>query len=199
MPWDPSTVLFPEDVLYVAVVALLLAYMLCVWLTHTHFGRIVVAVRENERRAELLGYDIRFNKLVLFAIGGGIARLAGMLFANGVGRVTPDVFSLYNAALAIIWVIVGGRGTLVGPILGAIVLFYLTTWLGTQSVINNNLVLGVVLIVFVLLVPRGIVPSVIQLWDRATSRRRSARREKRARRRGGRRAAAGNGEAAHGG
>jgi branched-chain amino acid transport system permease protein len=198
VPWDPSTVLFPEDVFYVAMVALLLAYILCVWLMHTHFGRVVVAVRENERRAELVGYDIRFNKLALFTIGGGIAGLAGVLFANGVGRVTPEVFNLYNTALTIIWVIVGGRGTLIGPILGAIALFYLTIWLGTQAVINNNLVLGIILVVFVLAVPRGIVPSVIQLWDQAVSRRRSARRERRARRRSGRRSTSAEG-AAHGG
>lgn len=187
VPGNPSNVLFPEDMFYVAMVALLLAYFLCVWLIHTHFGRVAVAVRENELRAELLGYDIRFNKLALFAIGGGIAGAGGVLFANGVGRVTPDMFSLYNTALTIIWVIVGGRGTLIGPVLGALALFYLTTGLGTQAVINNNLVLGIILILFVLLVPKGIVPSVIQLWDAAVMRKRMARREKRQRRRTARR------------
>ena len=82
----------------------------------------------------------------------------------------PDVFNLYNAALAIIWVIIGGRGTLIGPVLGALVLFYMTSFLGQQSVVNINLFLGLVLIVFVLVVPKGIVPSLIQLWDRRRSR-----------------------------
>ena len=138
----------------------------------------MVAIRENELRAELLGYDIRLYKLALFAIGGGIAGVAGILFANGVSRVTPDMFNLYNTALTIIWVIVGGRGTLIGPILGAIGLFYLTFQLGTQSVVNNNLVLGGILVLFVLLVPKGIVPGVIQIWDRALSRRGSMRRDR---------------------
>jgi branched-chain amino acid transport system permease protein len=100
---------------------------------------------------------------------------------NGVGRVTPDVFSLYNTSLTIIWVIVGGRGTLIGPILGAFGLFYLISWLGTQQVVNNNLVLGAILILFVLAVPRGIVPEVIRLWERGLSRRASLRKEKRLR------------------
>jgi ABC-type branched-subunit amino acid transport system permease subunit len=183
LPGDISVALLPEDVFYVAMAVLILAYFGCVWLTQTHFGRVVVAIRENELRAELLGYDVRAYKLGLFAISGGLAGLAGILFVNGVGRVTPDVFSLYNTALTIIWVIVGGRGTLIGPILGAFALFYLISWLGTQQVINNNLVLGAILILFVLAVPRGIVPEVIRLWERGISRRASLRKEKRLRQR----------------
>ncbi len=181
IPGDPTAILFPEHVFYVAMAALILAYVGCVWLIQTHFGRVMVAIRENELRAELLGYDVRLYKLSMFAIGGGLAGLAGVLFANGIGRVTPDMFSLYNTALTIIWVIVGGRGTLIGPIFGALGLFYLTSTLGTQTVLNNNLVLGIILIVFVLVVPQGIVPSVINLWDRVRSRNRSLKKEQRLR------------------
>lgn len=183
LPGDTAGVLFPEDVFYVAMVALILAYFGCVWLMRTHFGRVLVAIRENELRAELLGYDIRLYKLAFFAVGGGLAGLGGVFFANGVGRVSPDVFSLYNTALTIIWVIVGGRGTLIGPVLGAFLLFHLIGGLGTQSAINNNLVLGAILILFVLLVPRGLVPEIVRLWDRGRSRRSTARREQRLRRR----------------
>ena len=96
-------------------------------------------------------------------IGGGIAGLAGVLIANGIGRVTPDLFNLSYAAQAIIWVIVGGRSTLIGPIIGAIAIFYLTSWLGTQSLLNSNMVLGIVLIAFVLVLPRGVIPALQQL------------------------------------
>ena len=88
-----------------------------------------------------------------------------MLFCTGVGRVTPDVFNLYTAALTIIWVIVGGRGTLIGPVLGAFGLFYLTSALGTQSTVNINLVLGIILVVFVLGVPKGVIPTITD-WMR---------------------------------
>ena len=185
VPWDPSAFLFPEHVFYVGMAALILSYVLCSWLVQTHFGRVSVAIRENELRAELLGYDIRFYKLALFTVGGAIAGIGGVIFCNGVGRVSPDVFSLHDAALTIIWVIVGGRGTLIGPVLGAFGLFYLTSFLGTQGVLNNNLVLGIILILFVLLVPRGIVPTLVRLWDRARARRMSQRRELRLRRRRG--------------
>ena len=145
--------------------ALVVAYLFTSWLTRTHFGRVCVSIRENELRAELLGYDVRLYKLGIFAVGAGIAGLAGVLFCNGVGRVTPDVFNLYNAALTIIWVIVGGRGTLIGPVLGAFGLFYLTSALGTQSTVNNNLVLGIILVVFVLGVPKGGDPDPRGLDD----------------------------------
>lgn len=182
-PGDPTLQIYPEDVFYAAMVVLIVAYFGCVWLTRTHFGRVVVSIRENELRAELLGYDIRLYKLVLFAIGGGIAGAGGILFTNAIGRVTPDVFNLNNAALTIIWVIVGGRGTLIGPILGALAVYYLTTELGTQAVINNNLVLGVILILFVLFVPRGIVPTIEHFWERWWTRRPGGKRARPDRRR----------------
>ena len=195
LPWDTSSILLPQHVFYVAMAALIVAYVLTSWLVRTHFGRVCVSIRENELRAELLGYDVRLYKLGIFAVGAGIAGLAGALFCNGVGRVTPDVFNLYNAALTIIWVIVGGRGTLIGPVLGAFALFYLTSALGTQSTINNNLVLGIILVVFVLAVPKGVVPTVAD-WFTARRTRRSLRaRERRMRVRRSRVAAAGSGTA----
>ncbi|MGR3505679.1 MAG: ABC transporter permease subunit [Paracoccaceae bacterium] len=183
LPWDSGSFLFPEHVFYVAMAVLILCYVFVGWLVNTKFGRVCVAIRENELRAELLGYDTRLYKLGIFTIGAGIAALGGVLFCNGVGRITPDVFSLYNAALTIIWVIVGGRGTLIGPIGATFALFYLTSALGGQSLLNNNLVLGIILIIFVLLVPKGVAPTVV---DWIASRRKKTPR--RARRRRGARA-----------
>ena len=184
LPWDASSVLLPEHVFYVAFGALVVVYLFTAWLVHTHFGRVCAAIRENELRAELIGYDVRFYRLGIFTIGAAVAGLAGVLFCNGVGRVTPDMFNLYNAALTIIWVIVGGRGTLVGPILAAFGLFYLTAALGAQTAVNNNLVLGIILIVFVLAVPRGVVPTVTD--GAAGLRGRRARRARERRKRIGR-------------
>ena len=181
LPWDASSLLFPEHVFYVAMATLILAYVFTSWLVRTHFGRVCVSIRENELRAELLGYDVRLYKLGIFAVGAGIAGLAGVLFCNGVGRVTPDVFNLYNAALTIIWVIVGGRGTLIGPVLGAFALFYLSAALGTQSTVNNNLVLGIILVGFVLAVPKGVVPTLVDRFGARRSRRSLRTREQRLR------------------
>ena len=181
LPGDAGTVLFPEDTFYVAMIVLILAYVFCCWLVRTHFGRVCIAIRENETRAELLAYDIRLYKLGIFTIGAALAGLGGVFFCVGVSRVTPDVFSLSQAAVAIIWVIVGGRGTLIGPILATFALHYLTASLGSQALLNANLVLGTVLIVFVLLVPKGVVPSIIDLADIRRQRRVARSRERRLR------------------
>ncbi len=171
VPGNSAAMLFPEQTFYVAMAALILLYVFCGWLVNTHFGRVCVAIRENETRAELLAYDTRAYKLGIFTIGAAIAAVGGIFFSVGVTRVTPDVFSLSQSALTIIWVIVGGRGTLIGPILATFGLYYLTASLGTQQVLNTNLVLGIILIAFVLLVPQGIIPGVLN-W---ASARRSAR------------------------
>ncbi|MGO4842304.1 branched-chain amino acid ABC transporter permease, partial [Rhizobiaceae sp. 2RAB30] len=100
------------------------------------------------------------RKTVLFAIGGAIAGLSGTLFASWAEIVTPGMFSLGQSAEIIIWCIVGGLGTLVGPVIGAMMLAYLKFALGQQSVIDNTLVLGVILVLCVLLMPRGVVPTL---------------------------------------
>lgn len=184
VPGRPDIILFPEHTFYVAMGALILLYLLCGWLVTTHFGRVCVAIRENETRAELLAYDTRAYKLGIFTIGAAVAAVGGIFFSVGVSRVTPDVFSLSQSALTIIWVIVGGRGTLIGPILACFALYYLTGSLGTQQVLNTNLVLGVILIAFVLLVPQGVIPGIAgwlrnrrgKRGDRARERRMRMRR-----------------------
>ena len=174
MAWDHTDTLNRLELFYPSIAALILAYLLCGWIVRTHFGRVCQAIRENELRAELIGYDTRLYKLGIFTIGAAIAGLAGVLFCVGITRVTPDVFNLYTASLTIIWVIVGGRGTLIGPILGAFGLYYLTEWLGKTASLNNNLILGIVLIVFVLGVPKGVVPTITD-WIQSRRGRRSMR------------------------
>lgn len=163
-PGDPQAVMWPEEIFMVAVGALILAYLLCKLVLASGFGRTLVAVRENETRAGLLGYDVRVYKLAAFTLSGALAGLAGILFAN-TGFVSPNMFSLQLNAQVIIWVIIGGLGTLAGPILGCVLIQILTTELGTVnqtgglSWLDPNLVLGVVLVVFVVLVPRGLIPT----------------------------------------
>ena len=124
----------------------------------TRFGRVLVAVRENERRVEFLGYDARLHKLVAFSIGGGLAGLAGCLFVSWGNYVSPTVFSVVQSAQIIIWLMVGGAGTLLGLVFGALAISWATVEIGTQQLVNANVVLGAILLVFVLLVPKGVAP-----------------------------------------
>ena len=133
VPGVPDRLLDPTETFYLVMAFLVVVYVGLHVLLASHFGRVVVAIRENEARCELLGYDVRLRKLLVFAIGGGIAGLAGCLFANWGAFVSPNVFSLTMTSQIIIWVIVGGLGTLVGPIIGCLIMQYLATTLGTSS------------------------------------------------------------------
>lgn len=158
LPGDPGNPLPPERIFAVAVACLALCYIVCKLVLRSRFGRIVVATKENERRAELLGYDVRLYKLGIFTLGGFMGGLAGVLFANCV-FVSPTMFSLTYSGQIIIWVMVGGLGTLAGPIIGAVLLQLLTTWAGTLPAINPSLILGAVLVASVLALPRGLLPT----------------------------------------
>ena len=166
LPGDPAKFVYPEDMFLITGICLLLVYAGLRLLMRSRFGRAVAAVRENELRAELLGYDTRFYKTATFGIGGAVAGLAGVLYANWNAYVSPTVFDLGFSAQIIIWVVVGGLGTLAGPLIGAMLLGFVTIELGTQQSVDVNLILGVILVLFVLAVPEGVAPRTRALWRR---------------------------------
>ena len=164
VPGDPNAYIWGDPYFYVCTVALVIVFLLVTWLLQSSFGRIAIGIRENETRMSLMGYDVAARKTVLFAIGAAIAGLAGALFANWGEIVTPGLFSLGQSAEIIIWCIVGGLGTRFGPFLGAVGLAYLKFMLGQQSMIDNTLITGLILVLFVLFLPRGVVPAIASLW-----------------------------------
>jgi len=172
VPGDPNANIYEDNLYYFAFIILFLCYLVTRWLLSQPFGRVLVGLRENEQRIELLGYDIRARKTLAFAFGGCLAGLAGCLYANAEEIITPSLFSLGLSAEVIIWVIVGGSGTLIGPIVGAFVLSYFKFLLGLKFIkqlfgrdnpLEATLVMGVILILFILFLPRGVVPT-IQGW-----------------------------------
>ena len=152
--------LFIDHVYYLAAALLILVYIGLRLLLTTSFGRVMIGIRENEQRIELLGYDARRYKLLAFILSGALAGLSGTMFAIWGNFVAPEMFGLDRAAEVIIWVIVGGKATLIGPIVGVGIIQYLTSWLGMQGVGQVTLVLGVILIVFVLAFKDGLVPTL---------------------------------------
>ncbi|MFN7642597.1 MAG: branched-chain amino acid ABC transporter permease [Burkholderiales bacterium] len=160
VPGDPSAQIFGLPFYYVTATCLALCYLLCRWILSTAFGRTLVGIRENELRVELLGYDVPAHKTVVFTIGAGMAGLSGAFFAMWAEIVTPGVFALGLSAEMIVWVIAGGLGTLIGPMMGAAALTLLKLMLGQQTMIDNSLVLGAIMVIVVLLIPKGIVPTV---------------------------------------
>jgi len=164
VPGFPDEYLFGDSLYYVTFVLLVITYWLVNWLLASPFGRVAVAIRENEQRASLMGYDVRARKTILFAVGGAIAGLSGALFANWAEIVTPSLFSLGQTAEIIIWCIVGGLGTRLGPLLGAAGLAYLKFLLGQQMFIDNAIIMGLILVLFVLFLPKGLVPAIESVW-----------------------------------
>lgn len=165
VPGEPNMAIYGTAYYYVVIVCLLLAYLIARWILASVFGRALIGIRENELRMELLGYNVPAYKTAIFAVSGAMAGLAGCLFANWAEIVTPSVFSLGQTAEVLIWVIVGGLGTLVGPMIAAVVLGSLKLALGHQTTVDNSLILGAILILVVLLIPRGFAPS-FAAWRR---------------------------------
>ena len=183
LPGFRGAVIDLEGMFYLATGSLLLTYFGLRLLLASQFGRIIVGIRENERRAELLGYDPRAYKLATFVIGGALAGFAGCLFANWGNFVSPTIFGLAQSAQIIIWVIVGGRGTLIGPVIGCIGIQWLSAALGANQpsggsdlwskiFANAPLILGIILIACVLLVPKGLVPTLVDLGQTLVRARR---------------------------
>ena len=155
-PWSDASYLSDSAFYVLSGAALLVSWMFCRWILKSHFGRVLVAIRENEQRVEFAGYDVRLHKTVAFSISGGLAALAGGLYANWAGIVTPALFGLTQSAEIIIWTVVGGLGTLLGPMIGSAVLTALKLGLGHQNLVDNFFVVGVLLVTAVLVFPRGI-------------------------------------------
>ena len=171
VPGNPGAYIWGDSYFYVCAVLLAAVFLLVTALLRSSFGRVAVGIRENETRMSLLGYDVRARKTAMFAIGAAIAGLAGALFANWSEIVTPNLFSLGQSAEIIVWCIVGGLGTRLGPVLGAAILAYLKFLLGQQAVIENTLIIGLILVLFVLFLPKGVVPAFASMWKASFGRR----------------------------
>jgi branched-chain amino acid transport system permease protein len=139
-----------------AALALAGAYLIARGFTVSPLGRVAAAVRENEARAQALGYDPRRTRLAVFVLSYGLAGLAGGLYAGFARYVSPELFFWTVSGHVLVMVILGGAGTLVGPMIGAMALFFLEHQLSglTES---WGLALGIVFILVVIFAPRGLM------------------------------------------
>jgi urea transport system permease protein len=139
---------------------ILIASLGSLWVTQrlmkTDFGRVVVSIRNNEERTEFLGYNVSLIKLIIFSISCGLAGLSGALYVP-VALITPSLLGLGMSISILVWVAVGGRGTLVGPIVGALVVNYLQELLSGMLVKFWFLLVGLFFIAVVVFWPDGIM------------------------------------------
>ncbi|MGL4239607.1 MAG: urea ABC transporter permease subunit UrtC [Beijerinckiaceae bacterium] len=148
---------------------LMLTFILCRVVVSSTYGKVLVAIRDAESRTRFLGYRVEHHKLLAFTLSAVIAGIAGALYVPQVGIINPSEFSPANSIEAVVWVAVGGRGTLVGAALGAVVVNYLKTifttgWLAAYWLF----VLGGLFVLVTLAMPKGI----LGLWDQLRAKKR---------------------------
>ncbi len=163
-----------QRALYIAsAVLLVLVYFFCRWLTRTKFGLVQRAVRDSETRVLFSGYSAASYKLFIFVVASAIAALGGALYVPQVGIINPSELATDKSLEAVVWCAVGGRGTIVGPIIGAISVNALKSWATTAFPDYWLIILGVLFILIVLFMPKGIVglPAQIRtVWQWAKSK-----------------------------
>ena len=164
------------------------AYFLCRWIVESRLGRVLVAIRDDESTLRFFGYRPHVYKLFAFCVAAALAGLAGMLYVPQMKITTPADMEAYKSILIVVWVAVGGRGTLSGAILGALTVnllynyltsdhdFLLFTWKSDYW----QFVLGGLFVVVVLFLPRGLMSlsgkfglsqKIAFLWSKIKHRR----------------------------
>lgn len=141
----------------VSAMFLIMAYLICRFITQSKFGRIIMAVRDAESRTRFLGYRVEHFKLLVFVFSAILAGIAGALFVPQVGIINPGEFSPINSIEIVIWVALGGRGTLYGAIIGAFVVNYAKTFLTGSFPEIWLFILGALFVISTTYLPNGIV------------------------------------------
>ena len=153
--------LSPNAMLLTVVAIAIAVYLIAKRLMYSPFGLIIDCIRLDAEKTELLGYDVRRFGLILFMTAGGVAGLAGSLFGAWAQYLNPSIFSVQEALLVPVYVLVGGLGTLSGAFFGAVAVGGLSFWLGGGVIGGQTtLVVGACLILLVLFLPKGIIGGI---------------------------------------
>lgn len=154
-----------------SILGLGLGFLICRAVITSKAGKVLIAVRDAESRTRFLGYRVESYKLFVFVLSACMAGVAGALYVPQVGIINPSEFAPGNSIEAVIWVAVGGRGTLIGAAIGAFVVNYAKTiftsgWMAPYWLFA----LGGLFVLVTLLLPRGIVGTINHYWPKRTKR-----------------------------
>jgi branched-chain amino acid transport system permease protein len=137
----------------------------------SRFGRVLVAIRENEERTRMLGFDTFSNKLAAVVISGAISAAAGAAYVLLFGYMGSTFASIQYSILPLLWVLLGGAATTLGPFFGTLLMFYLAEWSNDalnawfpDARLNQIGIVGVSLILLVLFFPKGLFGTIRQRW-----------------------------------
>jgi len=166
LPINDSSTLFglplSDDHTRVAIylataVCLGVSYLLCSFLVRSRLGRLLVAIRDDENRLRFTGYNPVLIKVLIFALSAGLAGLGGALFYPQGGIISPAALGIVPSIEIVVWVAIGGRGTLVGAVLGAVVVNEAKNLISTEHPDTWTLIIGAMFVASVLLIPNGIM------------------------------------------
>ncbi|MDE1973225.1 MAG: urea ABC transporter permease subunit UrtC [Hyphomicrobiales bacterium] len=161
----------------ISCVAIMIGFLLCRAIITSKFGKVLIAIRDAEARTRFLGYRVESYKLFVFTLSACMAGVAGALYVPQVGIINPSEFAPANSIEAVIWVAVGGRGTLTGAVIGAVLVNYAKTYFTSGFLAAYWLfVLGALFILVTLLLPLGVVGTLRQ-WNALRRDRASAAAE----------------------
>ncbi len=152
---------------YVAFAILVLVYLFCRWLVRSQYGLVLAGIRQNEARITFFGYRASAYKATVFAISGAIAGLAGGLIAFHDGFVWPNLMGIVTSTQAVIYVLFGGAGTLIGAIIGTTAIEYATFFLADQYPKIWPVILGLLLLLLLILFrPTGLIGMIVSEHER---------------------------------
>lgn len=156
---------------YMAFALLVLVYLGCRWLVRSQFGLMLAGIREKEDRLRYLGYDIQKAKVILFTLGGGIAGLSGGLVTFHDAFVWPAAIGVTQSTQAVLYVLFGGSGTLIGAVVGATGIGYATEFLTSYDIMKPiwPIVLGLILLVVIMFRPSGLISLLVSKRERIGS------------------------------
>jgi branched-chain amino acid transport system permease protein len=151
---------------YLALVILLLVYLLCRFLVRSQFGLALAGLRENEQRIAFFGYQVQHLKAIVFSLSGAIAGFAGSLYAFHEGFVWPNMLGVVMSTQVVLYVLFGGSGTLIGAVIGTVVIEAVSFWLSNSYQDIWPIILGVLLLLVILFRPAGLVSLLLSERER---------------------------------
>lgn len=152
-----SSDLTRDSLLFCSALALTIGYILCRFIVSSRLGRVIVAIRDSESRVRFIGYRVEYFKLFIFVFGAILAGIAGALYVPQVGIINPGEFSPINSIELVIWVAVGGRASLYGAIIGAILVNYAKTVFTGVFPDEWLYALGLLFVLVTLFLPKGVI------------------------------------------
>ncbi|WP_323596262.1 urea ABC transporter permease subunit UrtC [Aliarcobacter butzleri] len=155
--FDLSTDTTRVGLLIITFLSLVLGYLICRFIINSRLGRVVISIRDAESRVRFLGYRVEQYKLFIFVVSAVLAGIAGALYVPQVGIINPGVFSPLFSIELVIWVAIGGRGTLYGAIIGAIVVSLASSYFTSVLPEVWLYALGALFVIVTLYLPKGVV------------------------------------------